>query len=102
MRLPRVQFKVRRLMVAVAAVAGLLTWSITRPYPVMSCVDGWQRVMWSDRRITTVSASKPLVWRGNSWFHAIDWPDGGTSYYLALRPGRIRIFNQRPDTGLKH
>jgi hypothetical protein len=74
-------------MVAVAAVAALLTWAITRPYPVAVEVLGVQFVEWSDGRVTIVRSSslKMVAWRGNSWFTIIDWPDGGTSYYLVVR-----------------
>ena len=85
MRLPRMRFRVRGLMIAVAVVAALLAWAITRPYPVQGFTLGLNYVSWSDGRTTTADGPRMMAWRGNSWFYVIDWPDGSVSYYLVVR-----------------
>ena len=87
MRLPRVRFTVRRMMVAVAVVATGLAWAIARPYPDPDSVFNVsvQFVEWSDGRVTIADGPKMMSWRGNSWFYMVDWPDGSVSYYLVVR-----------------
>lgn len=42
-------------------------------------------VLWSDGTATEVEGPNNFKFRGYDWFSIVDWPDGTTSYYLALR-----------------
>ena len=80
MKVPRVRFSVRRMIVAVAMVAVLLGWAIRRPYPLLVSCSASCLIVWSDGS-TTMTREGPRV-RENSWLLIVDWPDGRTGYYL--------------------
>jgi hypothetical protein len=75
----------RRLMCTIAIVAVALGWLVTRPYPTMAMGSAGWYVGWSGGPGTYESGPNNLKFRGTNWFVIVDWPDGRTSYYLALR-----------------
>lgn len=75
----------KRLMIVVALTALLLGWSAMRPYPVAAECYGPCYVLWSDGSTSTADDLRNFRFRGNSWFLIVDWPEGGSSYYLTIR-----------------
>ncbi|AGA28710.1 hypothetical protein Sinac_4528 [Singulisphaera acidiphila DSM 18658] len=85
MRRPWLRITTRRLMCAIAVVAIVLGWLVTRPYPTMGFWSAACYVVWSDGSVTLENGPNTLNFRGNNWLVIVDWPDGRTRYYLALR-----------------
>ena len=87
MRVPRLRIKLWVLIVAIAAVAVLIT-VMMRPHPVASI---FTLVKWSDgSRMMTGPA--PTRYRPFGPLLAVDWDDGSSSWYLSrnlLRHGNL-------------
>ncbi len=92
MKFPRPRFTVRRLML-VAALAAILTGLRAfagRPYPVTWFGSAAYYITWSDRTGTAVNmdlGQRPLVIREYRFATLVEWPDGGTGFYLHADPG---------------
>ena len=85
MRKGRFRLTIGRLMLSTSLVAVALWWAITRPYPFHSFCSATWYIAWSDGTGTTENGPNFMKFRGNSWFLAVDFPDGRTRYYLTVR-----------------
>jgi hypothetical protein len=86
MRVPRVKFTVRRMMIAVAVMA-LISWAartiVSRPYPTECESYSVHFVGWSDHTTTVVPGGpRDLLLKGYRLATLVRWPDGGFSVYL--------------------
>ncbi len=72
-------------MIAVLILGLGLAWTINRPYPGGGFGSAAFYVVWSDGTLTAEEGPYQYRSRGNSWFCAVDFPDGRTRYYLMLR-----------------
>ncbi len=78
MRVPRLRIKLWVLIVAIAAVAVLIT-VMMRPHPVASI---FTLVKWSDGS-RTMTGPAPTRYRPFGPLLAVDWDDGSSSWYLS-------------------
>src|SRR5438309_1166228 len=82
MTLPRLRITVRRLMVAVAIEAVLLT-ATTRPDPVIGFQFGDLAIVgWSNGESTVKSGPAPVRFHAVGPVIRVLWSDGSTSWYL--------------------
>ncbi len=89
MRLHRLQFTTRRMIVGVVVTAALLVLvkKMTRPYPTWSIGYGAvSSVMWSDGSTTLDGTDGPagLRWQNHGLVTVVDWPAGAKSVHLHL------------------
>ena len=82
MKLPRVRFTIRRMMIAVAIVAVLLTATM-RPYPIIGLQFGDLGIVkWSDGSRTFKSGPAPVNFHAVGPVIRVEWSDGSTSWCL--------------------
>ncbi len=101
MRLPRLRFTVRGVMVGVVVTATLLVLAkkMTRPYPTWSTnYGGVLRVMWSDGSITLdhTVGTPSLRWHDHGLVTVVVWPDGARSAHLHLSDWAAARFYPSP------